>query len=138
MENILLNSEQELMEEIFKLQGDQALFLNLDKNMCNDLRYINFKKEGLQNSVMSYINSTHEMANLINFEKFTERVAELTVADANLRDEILLKYVGEKAMRYLASPRSHHQFVIDTQNKVLVIQKNGSCTAQSHMGICTC
>jgi hypothetical protein len=55
-----------------------------------------------------------------------------------LREEILRKYLGEKAMRYLISGHSHHQFTIDTRNAVLSIQRNNTCTAQAHLGICTC
>lgn len=138
MERIILNSAQEVFEKILSLEGEETLFLNIDKGMANDLRYIRFKKDGLHNTVMSYINSTHEMANLINFEKFVDRVAQLTYDQNILQEKILMKYIGEKATRYILSNHSHHQFTIDTQNSVLSIQKNNTCTAQSHMGICTC
>ena len=76
------------------------------------------------------------MANVINFEKFVDRVAQLTVEENSLKERVLLQYAGEKALRYLTSSQTNHKYQIDAQNCVLSIQLNDTCTAQSHMGIC--
>ena len=36
---------------------------------------------------MSYINATHEMANLINFEKFVDTVAQLSIEENRLTEQ---------------------------------------------------
>lgn len=138
MERKLLNNEDEVLEQVMLLQGNECLYFKLDRDECNDLKYVKFKKDGLQNTVMSYINATHEMANLINFEKFVDTVAQLAIEENRLTEQMIAKYAGEKVMRYLTSPHSHHQFTIDNQNAVLGVQRNNTCTAHSHMGICTC
>ena len=136
MERMSLDNEDQVLEAILSLDKTEIIFMQIDKNMANDLRYVGFKKDGLQNAVMSYINETHEMANVINFEKFVDRVAQLTVEKNSLEEQILLQYAGEKALRYLTSNQSNHKYQIDAQNCVLSIQLKNTPTAQSHMGIC--
>ena len=138
MEQIQLQNEEQVFEQVLLLQGDECLHFRIDTERANDLRYIKFKKEGLQNTVMSYINLTNEMANLLNFEKFVDRVAQLSIEENSLTEEIIRVFAGEKVLKYLTSPHTHHIYTIDTQNRVLSIQRQGTCTAQSHMGICTC
>ena len=74
MERISLENEDKVLEAILGLDKTEIIFMQIDKNMANDLRYVGFKKDGLQNAVMSYINETHEMANVINFENCSGKV----------------------------------------------------------------
>lgn len=135
MEHKNIDGEEAMMLEIASLVDEQVIWVPLEHNMCKDLKYVVFKVSGFRNTVMSYLNSTNEMANFLNFEKLTEKIAALAIEEEELKEQILYKAVGEKAARYLKSPKTHHQFIIDTQNYVLMVSRNSSCSAYAHMGL---
>ena len=79
MEHKNIDGEEAMMLEIASLVDEQVIWVPLEHNMCKDLKYVVFKVSGFRNTVMSYLNSTNEMANFLNFEKLTEKIAALSL-----------------------------------------------------------
>jgi len=127
--------DDDFYQQVINLKGEEKIFVRFDSDMAKDLNYISFKKDGLQNSVMSYINATHEAANMVNFEKFVERIALLKVEENQMIKKILDAHLPEKIVRYVMMPHPKHTYTIDVNNEVIVIEPRGSAEAlHSHFG----
>lgn len=121
-----------LLEAVLALSGDEKLFVRIGENDSKRLRFLYFRKNGLDNAVLSYINSTNELANELNFTKFVDKIANITIELEEIKESILRGYLPEDLANYLLSPLAEHSYLIDNYNDVIILSRNESSNDSLH------
>jgi len=122
-----------LLEALLGLEGDQKIFVSFDVNDAKRMRFLNYQKSALENVVLSYINATNELANEVNFNRFVEKIAQLTIDTEDATAKILNGHLPEEVASYIQSPATKHSYVLDVLNSVIILSREESSNQPLHV-----
>jgi len=125
----------EIVDRVLTLQGEERIFIQIDKDSAKDLRYIMNKNQGLVNMFMSYMNVTTEAANTARLETFIDRAAKLLMEQNDKIDEIGERYLGRDLLGYLQDATTEQVFSIDVTRNVIIIHHRSAMPTGE---FCTC
>ncbi|MNB91992.1 hypothetical protein D3C81_521360 [compost metagenome] len=120
-ENIKNLEPSEVVKAVFALRGEERIFCQIDKAIGKQFKYASFKKDGMNNLFLSYMNTTNEQANQMSFDSFIDRYNQILEEEADLFDKIGYQYFGSELYKYLIDNSTPHEFYIDFENSFAVI-----------------
>ena len=114
--------EEELLKKILDLEGEQKIFIKLNHDLCKEYKYICYKVDGFQNALNSYLNSTTEAANQVNFEKFVDKIAQLIIEKEEIFELLATSVLPEKIYAFLNLEKRTHSYMIEPYMEVMVVE----------------
>ena len=128
----------EVIRKIMELEGEQRIFVSIDHDIAQTIRYVYYKRQGLENLFLSYVNKTAEEANQFNLDKFIERLAQTHVDESDLVKESGIATFGIDLYNYLSHSASLHSFYIDHNHNQFVIYNKRDLPDPVVGSRCTC
>lgn len=130
-------NSKDLINSIISLKQDQRIFIPIEEDMARDLKFVFYKRQGLDNLFLSYMNNTVEQANQMNLETFVDRVARSQVEENEIIRHIGLTLLGTDIFDYLSDTSTPQTFTIDFERKIFIIHLINE-NAQDYAGGCNC
>lgn len=132
-------AEDQVMNQVTTIKGEERIYVTIDREYCKRLQYIFYKRQGLENLFLSYMNNTFEDANKMNFDTFVDRLALTYVEESQNIEEIGILVLGKELYDYLSHSQSEQMFTIDyTHNQLIIHHRSIRNSVIPHLGGCNC
>lgn len=131
-------TDHELIQRIPLLTGDERIMISIPEDYSRQLRFAYYKRQGLENLLMSYLNRTTEHADAMNLEKFTDRVAITYMDEAATIREVGMTILGTDVYEYLSSTITPQVFSIDFERSILIIHPTNATNPTLYVQSCNC
>jgi hypothetical protein len=118
MENVEASNLIELIEN---LDGEQRIFVPLDKEFCRHLKYLTYKKQAYINAMNSFLTSNLEIVNEIGYEKIIEDLTETIRDEFDTGYEMAVHLLGEELVSILRNPNTRQIYFYDLDLQRMVI-----------------
>lgn len=115
-----INSDN-ILSVIRNLTSEERIMIPIHDDWAREMRFAYFKRQGLENMMLSYINNTTEHANEMNLEKFTERVAMTYIEERDTLKKIGMTVLGKELYEYLVDSDIPQSFSVDFDRALLII-----------------
>lgn len=127
----------EVASKMLTMAPDERIMIPVDPNLAKDVRFAFYRRQALENLMMSYINRTTEMADQMNLQNFTDQAAKTFMDEAETIRKIGLSMLGEELYDYLSTDITPQKFSIDFERNLLIIHPAGTVSA-NYITECDC
>lgn len=112
-----------LLHEVEELSQDQCIFIDYPYAVSNQLELLDLQIFSAEKLFHSYIDSTSELANEFNLDKFLNFYADLVHKRDSLSFDTMLAHIGTAVFNYCRDPENKTRCFLDRNIGKLVIDK---------------
>lgn len=107
-------NDKNMIEELENLKIGEKIFLPMNEDINNTIKFLFIKCGSYENLFNSYINSTCEEANKMNLDAFLERYTEV-YSDIEVYKQAILRECLGQAYEYFIRTKFNYNFNFDLQ-----------------------